>query len=154
MFRTLRSTLPAVILSAALALGALGASTTQARADSRDAARVIGGVIALYALGRALENRDNDRRPSQHYHNPNRPPQYHVPQHRPVLVAPAQCYREFQTRHGYFRGYAGDCLQRNVHHSLPRSCAQEFRTNHGPRVFYGSHCMAQNGWVHEVRHRH
>jgi len=153
MFRRFRTTLPAVALSAVLALGAFGASTTQAQADSRDAARVIGGVIALYALSRALDNRNQGQQPSQHRFNPNRP-QHYTPPHQPVRVAPANCYREFQTRHGYFRGYAGHCLQRTVHHGLPDACAQQFRTNHGPRVFYGSHCMAQNGWVQEVRHRH
>jgi len=154
MIRFFRSTLPAVMLSAVLALSALGASTTQAQADSRDAARVIGGVIALYALGRALENRNDGHRPSQHYYNPNRPPQHFHPQPQRLRVAPAQCYREFQTRDGFFRGYAGDCLQRNVHFRLPDACARQYRTNHGPRTFYGSNCMGNHGWIRETRYNH
>ncbi len=156
MLRFLRTTLPAVALSAALALGAIGASATQAQADSRDAARVLGGVIALYALGRALENRNNDHRPSQHYYNPNRPQHYYAPQppRHQRLVAPAHCYREFQTHNGFFRGYAGDCLRQSVHVNLPNACARQFRTNHGQRTFYAGNCMANHGWVRETRYNH
>ncbi len=154
MFQTLRTTLSAAALSAVLALGAIGASTAPAHADSRDAAAVLGGIIALYALGRALDNGNTRHVPSQNYYNPARPaPQVHVP-HRPnQMVAPAHCYREFQTRDGYFRGYSGPCLQRNVQFGLPDACAREYRTDRGPQLFFGGRCMAQYGWVSE-RRRH
>jgi hypothetical protein len=153
-FPALRSTLSALVLSATVAIGALGASTAPAQADSRDAAAVIGGIIALYALSRALDRPDDRQQPSQHSFNPGRPQPYQAPAPSRRMVAPDQCYREFQTRDGFFRGYAGDCLQRNVRHTLPDACAREFRTDRGRREFYGSRCMAQYGWVVEGRQRH
>lgn len=150
MFPRFRSPLSALALCAVLSLGALGAAATPARADGRDAAAVLGGIIALYAIGRALDQRNDRDPPSQYYLAPGHPaPQYHAPPRPQHRVAPAHCYREFQTRNGYFRGYAGDCLQRSVRHGLPDACAREFRTNHGRRIFYGGRCMAQNGWQHE-----
>lgn len=140
--------LAAVVLAAAIALGATGASTAPARADSRDAAVVIGGIIALYAIGRALEQR-NDRRPPAQLHHAPRPQQFHAPQRPRQLVAPAQCYREFRTRDGHFRGYAGNCLSRSTHVALPQACARDYRTDRGWRTFYGGRCLAQYGWVPE-----
>lgn len=152
MFRSLRTTLPALALGALIALGAVGASTAPARADSRDAAAVLGGIIALYALSRALDQGNRGHVPSQNYFNPVHPPQVHVP-HRPnQMVAPARCYREFQTRDGYFRGYSGPCLQRNVQVGLPDACARRYNTDRGPQLFFGGRCMAQHGWVQERRH--
>lgn len=148
-FSFFRTTLPAAALGAVIALGALGASTAPARADGRDAAAVIGGIIALYAIGRALEDR-NDRRdatrlqhatpPTQQYHAPSRPRQ---------IVAPDHCYREFQTRDGYFRGFSGHCLERSTQVALPQACARDYRTDRGWRTFYGGRCLAQYGWVRE-----
>lgn len=150
MIRSLRTTLSAAALSAVLALGAIGAGTAPAQADSRDAAAVLGGIIALYALGRALDNGGPRQVPSQNFHNPGHPaPPAHVPHHPRQRVAPAHCYREFQTNDGYFRGYSGRCLQRSVQVGLPDACAREYHTTRGPRLFFGGRCMAQNGWVHE-----
>jgi hypothetical protein len=152
VFRTFRQTFSAIALSAGLAFGALGAATTPAHADSGDAARLLGGIIALYAIGRALDQRNEREQPSQYYVNPGRPaPQHQSPSRSQQRVAPDHCYREFQTRDGYFRGYAGTCLQRSVRHGLPDACAREFRTDRGRQVFYGGRCMARNGWVRETR---
>lgn len=145
MFQTFRNTLSATALGAVLALGAFGASAAPARADSRDAAAVIAGIIALYAIGRAIDDRGDRRPPSQLNHVPAQPRQ---------LVAPAQCYREFQTRDGFFRGYAGHCLERSTHVALPAACARDYRTDRGPRTFYGGRCLAQYGWVREGQRDH
>ncbi|PWK60256.1 hypothetical protein [Roseicyclus mahoneyensis] len=145
MFHTLRTTLSAAALSALLAVGAIGASTAPAQADSRDAAAVIAGIIALYAIGRAIDDR-GDRRPPSQLH--------HVPAHPRQIVAPAQCYREFQTRDGFFRGYAGHCLQRSTHVALPQACARDYRTDRGWRTFYGGRCLSQYGWVREGHRSH
>lgn len=157
MFRSFRTTLPAVALSAVLAITSLGASTTPAQADGRDAAAVLGGIIALYAIGRAIDER-NDRNsrnvPTRQYHAPNRPQQYHAPGRPRQIVAPAQCYREFQSRDGYFRGYAGRCLERSTHVALPAACAREYRTDRGWQTFYGGRCLSQYGWVRDDRRGH
>jgi len=169
MFRHFRTTLPAAALSTVLAITSLGGSAVPARADGRDAAAVLGGIIALYAIGRAIDDR-NDRNsrtvPTRQYHEPTRPQQHHGSGRprshegrddydRPRQhVAPARCYREFQTGNGYFRGYAGHCLERNTHAALPASCARDFRTNRGWRSFYSSRCLSQRGWVREGRRNH
>jgi hypothetical protein len=143
--RIVRS-LPALLLSAVIALGSLGASTTQARADNGDAARIIGGIIALYAIGRAIEN-SNRHQPSRNYHVPTRP------RH---LVAPARCFIEGHDRNGYFRGYVQRCMLQNVSHAhlLPRHCLRDVHTQRGPRTIYGGRCLSQNGWVREAGVRH
>lgn len=137
MFRSLQTTLPALALSLAVALGTVGATATPARADADDAARIIGGIIALYAIGRALEGSSGGHVTRGHTYYP----------YQTQRVAPAHCYREFQTHHGYFRGYSGRCLQRSVNYGLPDACARQYHTNRGLRTFYGGRCMAQNGWV-------
>ncbi|MBF9059715.1 hypothetical protein HKCCSP123_11030 [Rhodobacterales bacterium HKCCSP123] len=146
MLSHIRSTLPALLLSAAVALGAIGASTTQARADSRDAARILGGIIALYAIGRAIES-SNRHQPSRNYHAPTRPRQ---------LVAPAECFIEGHDRNGYFRGYVRRCMQNNARHPqyLPASCLRTVHTHRGERQIYAGRCLAQNGWVREAGFGH
>jgi hypothetical protein len=142
----LRSTLPALLLSVVLALGAVGASTTQARADSGDAVRIIGGLVALYAIGRAIEN-SNREQPTRNYHTPTRPRQ---------LVAPARCFIEGQDRNGYYRGYVRRCMQNNAQHAqlLPSNCLRRVQTQRGERMIYGGRCLAQNGWVREAGFGH
>mgnify|MGYP001606450542 CR=1 FL=1 len=146
MLAQLRSALPALVLSAVVALGAIGASTTQARADSRDAARVLGGIIALYAIGRAIES-SNRHQPSRHYHVPTRPRQ---------LVAPARCFIEGHDRRGYYRGYVRRCMENNARHPqfLPASCLTRVHTPRGERQIYAGRCLAQNGWVREAGFGH
>jgi hypothetical protein len=142
-----RTSLPAVILSLVLALGALGAGTTQARADGGDAARVIGGIIALYAIGRAIDQRNDRRHPTQNYHAPPPPQQ---------LVAPARCFIEGNDRGGYYRGYVRRCMQNNVAqpHRLPNQCLTTVHTPRGARQIYAGRCLAQNGWVREAGFGH
>lgn len=146
LFRPVTSLLPALALSALIAMGAIGASTAPARADGDDAARIIGGIIALYAIGRAIENSSRDR-PSRNYHAPSRPRQ---------LVAPARCFVEGHDRHGYFRGYVRRCMQNNAQHPqvLPRSCLRDVHTQRGPRTIYAGRCLARHGWVREAGLRH
>ena len=157
MFTRFRSSLSALSLGGVLVLGTLGAGTGPARADGGDAARVIGGIIALYAISRAIDLNANRSQPpvQQQYHAPAPPRAHHIPAPAPApRVAPDLCYREFQTRDGFFRGFAGRCLERSVTHALPQACAREYRTDRGIRVFYGGRCMAQNGWVRETPRRH
>lgn len=132
-------------LSLALAMGALTASAAPARADNADAARLLGGIIALYALGRALESSQSHARPR---HDP--------PRHRPTLVAPARCFIEGRDSNGPYRGYVRRCMQRNADHVrfLPDNCLRRVHTARGDRMIYGGRCLARNGWVREAGVRH
>ncbi len=143
MQRFLPKTAMAAVLSCTLALSGVAATPGTARADSEDAAAIIAGIIALYAIGRAVERR-NDRRD----HRPAVTPQ---PPRQHDLVAPARCFREFQTTGGYVRGYGARCMQNNVRRPglLPPDCIRRVQTNRGTRNLYGGRCLARNGWQRE-----
>jgi hypothetical protein len=75
-------TLTAAGLALSIAIGTVGASATPARANNEDAVAIIGGLIALYAIGQALQNDNRNVTVTRNYgHRP--PPQAHVPQHPP-----------------------------------------------------------------------
>lgn len=138
--------LTAAGLSLSIALGALSASAAPARADNADAARLLGGLIALYAIGRALDQGASHARPRDGGGHGG----------HGALVAPARCYIEGQDRNGYYRGYRANCMQRHVDRprALPSSCLRNVHTPRGDRTIYGGRCLAQNGWVREASARH
>jgi hypothetical protein len=142
LIRQFRTSLSALLLSAALAAGGLAGTAAPARADAEDAARIIAGIIALYGISRAIEMH-NDRRD---------PPRAHAVPTRPRhLVAPARCFIDGHDRNGYFRGYVRRCMQHNARHPqyLPASCLRRVHTPRGERMIYAGRCLAQNGWVRQ-----
>jgi len=151
-------TLTAAGLAFSLAIGAIGASATPARADNDDAVRIIGGLIALYALGQVIQNSNSNsnvtvqrnfgHRQSGDWVGPN--------QHRPrQLVAPARCFIQGRDNNGAYRGYVRRCMQNNVARPrlLPQNCLRRVETQRGPRMIYGGRCLANNGWVREAGFR-
>jgi hypothetical protein len=149
-------TLTAAGLALSLAIGAVGASATPARANNDDAARIIGGLIALYALGQVIQNsngtttvtRNLGHRPSGGWAQPN--------QHRPrQLVAPARCFIQGRDNNGVYRGYVRRCMQNNASRpaALPQNCLRRVETQRGPRMIYGGRCLANNGGVREAGFR-
>jgi hypothetical protein len=147
-------TLTAAGLALSIAIGTVGASATPARANNEDAVAIIGGLIALYAIGQALQNDNRNVTVTRNYgHRP--PPQAHVPQRPRQLVAPARCFIEGSDRNGYFRGYVRRCMENNVRRVdlLPQQCLRRVETQRGPRMIYGGRCLAQNGWVREAGFR-
>jgi hypothetical protein len=143
MPKSFLSTLAATLLSATLALGGLGLSAGPARADNEDAVRILGGILAIYALSRAIEmHNDRDR----HVAPPPPPPN--------PRIAPARCFIEGRDFNGYFRGYVRRCMINNVPRPelLPAQCLRQVHTDRGLRRIYGGRCLFQNGWVREVSH--
>lgn len=143
-------TLTAAGLVLSLAIGAVGATATPARANNDEAIAIIGGLIALYAIGQAIQNDNRSVTVTRNYgHRPH-------PPHRPrQLVAPARCFIEGRDRNGYFRGYVRRCMLNSVARVdlLPQNCLRRVETQRGPRVIYGGRCLAQNGWVREAGFR-
>ena len=148
-------TLTAAGLALSLAIGTVGASATPARANNDEAIAIIGGIIALYALGQALQNdnrnttvtRNYGHRPQGNFgHQPHRPQQ---------LVAPARCFIEGTDHNGYYRGYVRRCMENNVRRVdlLPQQCLRRVHTQRGERLIYAGRCLAQNGWVREAGFR-
>jgi hypothetical protein len=146
--RRIARNLAAAGLALSLALGAVTASATPARANNNDeVVAIIGGLIALYAIGQAIQNSERRDTPSRnHGHRPHRP------QH---LIAPARCFIEGRDRNGYYRGYVRRCMQNNVTRpaALPRQCLRRVETHRGPRLIYGGRCLFQNGWRREAGFR-
>ena len=145
-------TLTAAGLALSIAIGAVGASATPARANNDDAVAIIGGLIALYAIGQAIQNNNGNVTVTRNY---GHRPQTHRP-HRPrQLVAPARCFVDGRDRNGYFRGYVRRCMQNNAARPdlLPNRCLRRVETQRGTRNIYGGRCLANNGWVREAGFR-
>lgn len=169
MFKTLPRSITAAAAALAIALSGLTLSAVPARADTNDTARILAGIAALYAIGRAIDIH-NDRQeransannwqhqpPRGHHGGPGRPrgPGYGHPRPNPY-VAPARCFTEGTTLQGrYYRGYRARCMQRNVVRPqlLPQQCLREIQTERGWRNIYGGRCLAQNGWQREAGFR-
>jgi hypothetical protein len=147
----------AATLALGLAIGGVTASATPARANNNDqVVAIIGGLIALYAIGQAIQNNNRNATPPRQ--SGHRPPQGHQPHqpHRPqALIAPARCFIEGQDRNGYYRGYVRRCMQNNVARPalLPDQCLRRVETYNGPRMIYAGRCLAQNGWQREAGFR-
>jgi hypothetical protein len=140
-------TLTAAGLALGLAMGAVTTSATPARANNDEAVAIIGGLIALYAIGQAIKKNDGSA---------NAGIVHPLPRHRPrELVAPARCFIEGRDAGGYFRGYVRRCMQNNAAypHLLPQQCLRRVETHRGPRMIFGGRCLAQNGWVREAGFR-
>jgi hypothetical protein len=149
-------TLTAAGLALSIAIGAIGASATPARANNDDAARIIGGLIALYALGQVIQNSNGNVTVTRQFGH--RPAQGFAPprQHRPrQLVAPARCFIEGRDSNGFYRGYVRRCMQNNASRPalLPQNCLRRVQTQRGERLIYGGRCLANNGWVREAGFR-
>ena len=150
MIQNMKKPLMAVMLSLTLGLTAASVPATPARAtDAGDVAGVLAGLAALYIIGRAIEDHNDNRgRVVTRNVTPHRP------QHQ-ALVAPARCFREFWTSQGYVRGYLARCMQRNVQRagSLPPQCIVRVHTDRGFRNLYRGRCLARNGWQREAGFR-
>ncbi len=150
MFASLGKTVTAGALALTIAVTSLGASATPARANGDEAAAIFGGLLALFAISRAIDIHNSRQGQAAAQPAPQQP---HRPVIQPVqprqLVAPAQCRREFQTANGVFRGYNQRCMQRNVARPerLPENCIRQVRTQNGIRNFYAGRCLHRNGWV-------
>lgn len=151
--RPIARTMTAGLLALSLGLGGVTASATPARANNDEVVAIIGGLIALYAIGQAIQGNTRNETASRNYGH--RPPQAHQPQRPRQLVAPARCFIEGRDRGGYYRGYVRRCMENNVARPrlLPDQCLRRVETDRGPRMIYGGRCLAQNGWVREAGFR-
>lgn len=156
MKTTLKSTLFAA-LAFALASTSFAAP---ARADSREVAKVVAGLTALYIIGKALNDSQAHARPTpilvppvDHHHRRPEPPRI------VTKVIPAACYTElYRTNGSIAKGYGAKCMKNRVSqpHLLPTQCIRAEQTTRGKRALYPSICLARNGWVGQnvrgVRH--
>ena len=140
MIRVTR-TLTVLGLCASLALGAVTASATPARANNDDAVAIIGGLIALYAIGQAIQNSNGNVTASRNFnHRPHRPNR---------LVAPSRCFIQGRDQNGPYRGFLRNCTRNNVARPalLPNNCLRRVETQRGTRNIFRARCLARNGWT-------
>ena len=140
----------ATLLSAALV--ATSVSTAPARADE-DVAKVLGGLVVLGLIAKAIDDRNDRKRDVRHSGTIVHPPVVHrdpglrrhpIKRHR--KIAPQRCLRETWTHRGTRTVYGARCMQRFSQAQLPHRCLRENQTRSGPRYFYTRNCLSQYGW--------
>lgn len=141
----------ASLLSAAIVATSL--TTAPARADS-DVAKVLGGLVIIGALAKALDDK-NDRNRHRSTGTIVKPhvssrSRIHTQRthrsHRGAKIANRRCLSQTWTHRGARQVYGARCLQGSVRAQLPQNCLRKNHTNNGPRHFYGRECLIQHGW--------
>ncbi len=157
--------LSAAAISSLMAVTSLSVTATPARADNQNVAGILIGLGALYVVGRAIQERRDDRRstaaaapaPAAPVAPPQNSGQRGNGHRNQTLIAPAHCFVEGNDRvtRQYYRGYRARCMQNNVARpgSLPPQCVTRVTTDRGPRNIYAGRCLAQNGWQREAGFR-
>ena len=153
----------AILLGAAVMLGAIGIAPVRA---NDDVAKVIAGIAGLYILNKALEGRKDgaSRRDGRHHRKQvYRHGRHHDGAHRiqrkrhdrgygihhrrhVQKSAPRRCLREHWTRRGTQHVYGARCMQHRARYALPRNCLRRARGHGGPAYFYSPRCLRQHGW--------
>jgi len=134
------------LMASALVLSLIltSVSATPARAGGEDIAKVLGGLVVLYAIGRAIDDssaaprvqRQTTVTPRRQLGNRNK-------------VIPNTCFRELVSRGEIRRGYGARCMQNTVRRAgaLPPQCIRQIDTRRGTRNLYSERCLRRNGWV-------
>jgi hypothetical protein len=135
----------ATLLSAAIV--ATTATTAPARADE-DVAKVLGGLLVLGVIAKAIDDRNDRKRrkATGHVAKPHVAPRPHVQPRRHAKIASRQCLTETWTHRGPRQVYAARCLQSSVRAQLPHNCLRKNHNHSGPRYYYGRRCLQHYGW--------
>lgn len=156
------------LMALSLAIG--GFSAAPARADGEDVAKVLGGLLTLYVIGKAIDDNKSDKKqtaskPKQpnkkkthdHPHKENPFDRMH---RKPGLsyVIPSECIMTARGRHGGPQLVAFDkCLKRKrpVQAHLPVACETRVSTRHGKSKAYEMGCLTNFGYrVRDMPPRH
>lgn len=138
-------TLLASVLAAAIAVTSVSATPVRA-ADNGEIGRFLLGVGALFAIGSALSNSQNNRG-----HVTRNKPQREVtvsPRPQGRKFVPTACLRVNQFNHGPRRYFPRRCLHRNMRASqrLPGNCLRTVWSDRGQRSVYAARCLRNHGW--------
>ncbi|EPX87089.1 hypothetical protein [Salipiger mucosus] len=146
----------AAVLAASLSITAWSAAP--ARADGKDAARVLGTAATLFILGKTIADARGEDRVDWRFHTPQGQRHRALPEvvgrgfgnrprHDRRRVLPSRCV--FEVRGGGMRYVLGQgCLQRNGVrvNRLPRECLTRVRTGRGVRPAYVAGCLRRDGY--------
>ncbi len=144
---TMKRTFIASVLSLSLAFTSISAP---AQAGEEEVGQVIAGALALFILGKAIQNAKKDD-PAPTYapkRKMKQPPKVHkpvLPRHRHL---PASCVRTHLTAEGDRRVLGKRCLQNRYQGFdwLPAKCERKLWTSKGIRHGYGIRCLKHSGY--------
>lgn len=164
----LSKTATATALALTLALTSVAASPARAGSD-REAARVLAGALALFAIGAAIENgRKQQQTKATTTHRRNtyttntrtRDAHSHDREERrgrrshgqPAKIIPATCAYGRRSNQ-QFRYISERCLDNNMRgaRALPQRCEAQLQTRRGQRTFFKSKCLTREGYRIEAR---
>ncbi|PCD76426.1 hypothetical protein [Pseudothioclava arenosa] len=147
-----------MLAAAAIALGALAATTSPAAAMGKQDKQVLGALIGLGVLAAIVDSANDNRRdppPATRYDDRrwdrdyDRDDRWRKPAHvdRRYMI-PAQCVENVRIRGKLREVVSGRCIARNrVELRLPRECRFDIRDRHGDRTtVYGRNCLEQEGY--------
>ena len=124
-----------------------------ARANDDDVAKALAAILGLAIVGKVIiDSRDDKRKKAKQVQPRRHVDPYVHPRPRPDRVnrklLPQQCFRSFEVRNGYMRGFGRRCLNRHFDyaHQLPGRCYREVWTDRGRRGVYGARCLRERGY--------
>ncbi|MGH1331539.1 MAG: hypothetical protein ACRBBK_11715 [Paracoccaceae bacterium] len=159
----LSKTATASALALTLALTSVAASPARAGSD-REAARVLAGALALFAIGAAIENsrKQESARTTPHSRPNAHPRDTHTRgrndhnarrgnNHRAKTIPAACAYGRNSNQQ--FRYISERCLSNNMRGArfLPQRCEAQLQTRRGERTFFKSKCLTREGYRIEAR---
>lgn len=154
----LSKTATASALALTLALTSVAASPARAGSD-REAARVLAGALALFAIGAAIENgrkqsqtatvTTNSRNTHDRGRNDHASNRGHSQRAKTV---PAACSYG-RNSNQLFRYISKSCLNSNMRgaNALPKRCETKLQTRRGTQTFFKSQCLTREGYRIEAR---
>lgn len=143
----MKRTFIASVLSLSLATSSI---STPVSAGEEELGQVLAGALALFVLGKAIENNSQKVQTSPKVQTPvnrdritiHKP---HPPRHRAL---PASCMRQHLTQEGHRRVLGKTCLQNTYRaaHRLPAHCERKLWTSKGVRFGYSPKCLRSKGF--------
>jgi len=158
----------AMTLATVMALTSVQPTQAHALTD-QEAGQLLGGLLTLFVISKALTDDDDDDRTGRAHVRPRGHDQDRDRWHggwrdgirdgdrsdRPRIVRPgrprvlpADCLREVRTSGRSYRYFASYCLQRNFtyYNRLPSRCEVRVRRPNGLREGYGAACLREAGY--------
>lgn len=132
----MKKQLIASTLAATLAITSI--SVTPARAND-DVVKFLAGAAAIYIIGSAIANAQNQ----------NQPVTVRPSTRRPANVLPQRCKVRVWKNGKKRNFYRKRCTQNNVRRPgrLPQACLTSIHLPRGWRQAYRAGCLRRNGWV-------
>jgi hypothetical protein len=160
---TFKTRFTAAVAAAALTLAGMTVAATPARAGNDELAKILLGATAIYIIGSAIENsnengRSRASRGSGSYYGGydyDRDYGHRGRRHARAPEVPAACAIDVRGRHSD-TVYGARCLRRSgFNYHIPARCEVQVRGDHGRRTAYSGECLVRAGFeLEHTRRRH